>query len=265
MPERFYRNPGELLLTARHSQIDWTLFHIKGYGGHNYLKQAHAALYRRNPVLLSALREVVAETGSFSGYRRWMDLVSQWYLEKQAEETQTVESGATGKSDDQTVQKAPPPSAESTRKEPSEGERQRGANDPAGLEDESQGPGEELHQSRGSEDGVEPVKEGLSPDGENSPAPEGQETKEQAVARGESFLAIAEVIKTYAPLVQGSETLETIGSEPSAADSEVGRIPIPDLRPVTRSLPSYGKPPTSPSSGTGSGCLNLERLKGSKG
>jgi hypothetical protein len=42
LPERFYRQPGGLLLTCKHSYIDWTLFHIKGYGNHNYLKQAHA-------------------------------------------------------------------------------------------------------------------------------------------------------------------------------------------------------------------------------
>ena len=71
LPERFYHQPGELLLTARHSAIDWTLFHSGGNGGHNYLKQAHAALYQGNLVLLSALGEVVVETGAFSGYRRW--------------------------------------------------------------------------------------------------------------------------------------------------------------------------------------------------
>jgi hypothetical protein len=82
LPERFYRQTGELLLTARHSAIDWTLFHIGENGGYNYFKQAHAALYQRNSVLLSVLGEVVAPA-SFSGYRRWMELVSQWYTEKQ--------------------------------------------------------------------------------------------------------------------------------------------------------------------------------------
>jgi hypothetical protein len=32
LPERFYHQPGELLLTAKHSQIDWTLFAIGGDG-----------------------------------------------------------------------------------------------------------------------------------------------------------------------------------------------------------------------------------------
>jgi hypothetical protein len=192
LPERFYRQSGELLLTAMHSHIDWTIFHIQGYGSHNYLKQAHGALYCRNPVLLSALGEVVAETGSFSGYR-WMELVSQWYLEKQGEEASTAESGATGKSDDQSVPEAPPASgADTNRNEPSEGDPQGVANAPAGLEDESPGPGEELHQSGGSEDGLEPGKEGpASADGENCPEPGEQETNEQAVARDEGFSAIA--------------------------------------------------------------------------
>jgi hypothetical protein len=61
------------------------------------------------------------------------------------------------------------------------------ANDPVGLEDEPQGPGEELQQSGGSEGGQEHEKKGLSADGDNSPAPEGQETTEQTVATDETL------------------------------------------------------------------------------
>jgi hypothetical protein len=107
LPERFYHQPGELLLTAKHSAIDWTLFHIGGNGDYNYLKQAHAALYHRNPALLSLLGEVVVETGGFSGYRRWMELVSQWYWEKQYEEDRKAEMAATCETEERSAPRSP--------------------------------------------------------------------------------------------------------------------------------------------------------------
>jgi hypothetical protein len=226
LPERFYHQPGELLLTAKHTHIDWNLFHTGGNGGYNYLKQAHGALYHRNPALLSALGEVAVETGGFSGYRRWMELVSQWYWEKQYEEARKAEMAATCETEERSAPEPPP----ATRKEAPEGD-QAVANDSNGLEDEPQGSGEALPQEEGSEDGLEPGKEGRSPAADETiPEPEGYETNEQTVARDDGFAAIAETIKTYAPLVQGS-ALETAGSEPSTADSGVRQIPIPDLRP----------------------------------
>ena len=95
LPERFYRQPGELLLTAKHSGIDWTLFHIDGNGTHNYLKQAHAALYQRNPALLSALGEVVSALASFPGTGGGWNLSPNGTREKQDEEAQTAEMAET--------------------------------------------------------------------------------------------------------------------------------------------------------------------------
>jgi len=236
LPERFYRQPGELLLTAKHSAIDWTLFHIGSNGGYNYFKQAHAALYQRNLVLLQALGEVIAPT-SFSGYRRWMELVSQWYTEKQDEEASKAEMAASGDTDgnDNPTVSEPPPA---TRKEASEDEPEGVANDSAGLEDEPQGTGEEQHQGSGSEDGLEPGKEEAPAVDATIPEPEEKEPGSgesseagEPVATDESFSAIAETIKTYAPLVHGTSILETMGSEASAADSGVRKIHIPDLRP----------------------------------
>jgi hypothetical protein len=228
LPERFYRQPGELLLTCKHSYIDWTLFHIKGYGNHNYLKQAHAALYRLNPTLLSALGEVVVETGGFSGYRRWMKLISEWYQEKEDEEAAKGEMAASGgrdSTDGQTLPEPPP----ATREEASEGVPQgQVGKEQASPDDEPQ----ELVRGGGSEDGSEPGKEKPpSPVSDNSLAPPSQETNDQTLARDEGFAALAEVIKTYAPLVQGTSTIETSGSEASGAGSEIRQIPIPDLRP----------------------------------
>jgi hypothetical protein len=188
--------------------------------------------------LLSALGEVVVETGGFSGYRRWMELVAEWYREKQEEEARKAEmaaSGATDSNDNQTVPEPPP----ATRKEAREGEPEGVANDPAGSADERQGRGEAVTQNEGSEDGPEPDNEKPPPAVDTTiPKPESQKAEEagsseagETPSRDESFQAIAEVIKTYAPLVQGTFNLQTIGSEPSEADSGVRQIPIPDLRP----------------------------------
>ena len=95
LPERFYRQPWELLLTAKHSSIDWTLFRVGGNGTHNYLKHAHAALYHRNPALLQALGEVVWAPSGFSGYRQWMNLVCQWYVGQEEEEVEKGEMAET--------------------------------------------------------------------------------------------------------------------------------------------------------------------------
>jgi hypothetical protein len=241
LPERFYRQPGELLLTAKHSAIGWTLFHVQGYGDHNYLKQAHAALYQWNPILLQALGEVVAPA-SFSGYRRWMDLVSQWYLEKQDEEARKAEMAASiadSQSEERSAQEeTPAPGGETKGSDVSESEPEGVAKDQARLEDEPDGSEEAVTQDEGGGDGSEPGKEEpLAADGKTMPEPERSEQGEagssqagEALADADCFSRLAEVIKTYAPLVQGS-TLETDGSEASEADSGTRRIPIPDLRP----------------------------------
>lgn len=231
LPERFYHQPGELLLTARHSAIDWTLFQSESNGDYNYLKQAHAALYQGNLVLLSALGEIVPPA-SFSGYRRWMKLVSDWYWEKEEEETSTTASAATGETEERSGPEPPP----ATRNAPSKGEPEEGvANDPDGLEEPSQAPGEAVTQEEESEPDKEeppPAVDATIPEPGNQEAEKaGSSQAEEAVARDDSFQAIAEVIKTYAPLVEGSAILETIGSETSEAGSEVRQIPIPDLRP----------------------------------
>jgi hypothetical protein len=168
-----------------------------------------------------------------------MELVSEWYTERQDEEASKTEMAAGAGTDgnggkDQTVPEPPPV----TRKEAPEDEPEGVAKDPADLEDEPRGTGEELLQSGESDDGLEPGKEEPPAVDATIPEPEEKEPDNggsseagEPVATDESFSAIAEVIKTYAPLVQGTSKPETIGSEASAADSGVRRIPIPDLRP----------------------------------
>jgi hypothetical protein len=192
LPERFYRQPLELLLTAKHSRIDWNLFSLNGNGTHNYLKHAHASLYQWNPALLQALGEVVGSPSGFSGYRRWMDLVCQWYVGKEAEGSQDPDEE---------------------------------------LDHEEDG-------DAGSDGDPEPdQEEPLAAVEENLPEPGGQEGGEtgatdtgEGVAKDDGFHELAEAIKTYAPLVQGS-ALEIECSEASEAGSGVRKVPIPDLRP----------------------------------
>ncbi|MFA4901845.1 MAG: hypothetical protein WC600_03780 [Desulfobaccales bacterium] len=237
MPERFYHHPGELLLTAKHSHIDWTLFSIGGNGSRNYLKQAHAALYQWNPVLLQTLGEVVGAPSGFSGYRRWMVLVCQWFLGKQDEEASRAgmaAARAAGGSANQTAPESPP----ATRKEAADDVPERVAKDQAGPEDDPQGTGEALTKEERHDDGSEPDKEEPSPVSAALPEPESSLSGKavsvdagEGVADDASFPGLAEVIKTYAPMVQGSSTLEIVGSEPSEVDSGTRRIPIPDLKP----------------------------------
>ena len=239
LPERFYHQPGELLLTAKHSAIDWTLFHIGGNGGYNYLKQAHAALYQWNPVLLSALGEVVAPA-SFSGYRRWMELVSAMVpgRSKTKRPPRQKWRQAAPRMVMMVMTKPYQNPHQSPGKKPLKTNRKGWPKTRPAWRTNHKEAGEEQHQGSGSEDGLEPGKEEPPAVDATIPEPEekepgngGSSEAGEAVATDESFSAIAETIKTYAPLVQGTSTLETMGSEASAADSGVRQIPIPDLRP----------------------------------
>jgi hypothetical protein len=246
LPERFYRQPVELLLTAKHSQIDWTLFSLNGNGTHNYLKHAHACLYQWNPALLQALGETVGLTSGFSGYRRWMDLVSQWYRGKEAEEARKRETAASrgnGEVEERTKPEEIPAPSEGTKDDDAtEKELEEVGKNQTAFEGESQDSDEELDQKEngdaGSDGGPEPdQEEPLAAVGENSPEPGGQEGGQagaseagEGVAKDDGFHELAEVIKTYAPLVQGS-ALEIEGSEASESGSGIRKVPIPDLKP----------------------------------
>lgn len=77
LPERFYDKPVELLLTARHSRIDWDVF--KTGSNNNQIKEAHGALYQLNYALLGALNEKIVISSNNCGYREWMELILGWH------------------------------------------------------------------------------------------------------------------------------------------------------------------------------------------
>ncbi|MEJ2099128.1 MAG: hypothetical protein P8X68_04035 [Desulfobacterales bacterium] len=78
LPERFYERPQELLLTGRHSRIDWDYFKVK-QDGVNMLEQMHATMYRQDHELLKVIGEHIVSRFHGSGYGNWMDLILRWY------------------------------------------------------------------------------------------------------------------------------------------------------------------------------------------
>ena len=90
LPERFYHRPMELLLTGRHSKINWAYFKLDKYGT-NKIKDAHAAMYKLNYGLMEVLREQrVMSVGGY-GYQQWMALILEWHKQMQ-ERSQNVPS-----------------------------------------------------------------------------------------------------------------------------------------------------------------------------
>ena len=85
LPERYYAggDPMRLLLTGRHSAVDWETISYK-VEGENLLKNAHASMYHQAAELLAAIQEPMVECQDFSGYYEWMDLVLEWWAEKQS-------------------------------------------------------------------------------------------------------------------------------------------------------------------------------------
>lgn len=78
LPERFYKEPLELILTGRHSVIDWDYFKCNG-GGFNRLQDAHGAIYKNNYALLKKLRERYPVSIQGDGYKHWMALICEWH------------------------------------------------------------------------------------------------------------------------------------------------------------------------------------------
>ncbi|MBU0649573.1 hypothetical protein KJ969_05805, partial [Patescibacteria group bacterium] len=82
LPERFYKEPMELLLTGMHSKIDWDIFKVdRGTGTNNLIKEAHGALYQQNYTLLNAIREYGVKGHHSWGYQSWMQLLFEWHLQ----------------------------------------------------------------------------------------------------------------------------------------------------------------------------------------
>jgi hypothetical protein len=78
LPERFYNQPMELLLTGKHNGINWDYFKLDKYGT-NRIKDAHGSLYRLNYALMEALGEPHITSFNSCGYQQWMALILEWH------------------------------------------------------------------------------------------------------------------------------------------------------------------------------------------
>ena len=92
LPERFYKRPVEMILTGKHSCIDWDHFKTDD-NGINRLKDAHADIYKFNFNLLRAIRESSLYSANSCGYEQWMRLVLDWHKWIQENPPKTYESG----------------------------------------------------------------------------------------------------------------------------------------------------------------------------
>ncbi|HIJ56417.1 MAG TPA: hypothetical protein HPQ03_09865 [Deltaproteobacteria bacterium] len=92
LPERFYSDgdPMRLLLTGRHSAVNWETISYK-VEGENLFKNAHASFYAQAAELLAAIQEPPVECRDFSGYHQWMYLVLEWWhLRKEEQKTEAI-------------------------------------------------------------------------------------------------------------------------------------------------------------------------------
>ena len=178
---------------------------------------------------------------SLSGYRQWMNLVCQWYVGQEDEEVENgemAETSGTGESEEGTASEEVPAGSANTDGTDAPDTEAEAGQDQASPDDEPADSAEGMAQGEGSDNGPEPDQEEpwlqlTKP----LPEPEDQENGQagssevgEGHANTDGFDELAEAIKTYAPLVQGS-AFETEESGASEAESGVRRIPIPDLKP----------------------------------
>jgi hypothetical protein len=88
LPERFYGQPVEMLLTGMHSKIDWDYFSLERFRGQNRLRLAHQTLYCRNQKLLAVLGERIALSNALGGYEEWMRLLYEWHRVRSRKEAE---------------------------------------------------------------------------------------------------------------------------------------------------------------------------------
>jgi len=105
LPERFYKRPMEMILTGKHSRIDWDHFKTDD-NGMNRLKDAHAAIYKSNFNLLRAIGESSLYSANSCGYEQWMKLVLEWHKWMKQRPPKTYESGREADSDNDEASKS---------------------------------------------------------------------------------------------------------------------------------------------------------------
>jgi hypothetical protein len=232
LPERFYHRPEELLLTGRHSQVDWGFFQI-GAGSLNPLEKAHAGLYRGNRALLKELGETPVSGVSMPGYSRWMDLVLSWYREAQARGEEVRETnpgpgegepapvsekgGNQAKDRGKETPASPPPNPETKANEP---KPNRSQGDSPGTGEEKEGP-----PSPGS-----PLSDGTPDQGETEPSQTVSGDDKASPEEG-GWPSLDQFLESYIPLVENTPRPEGTEAQMSLGGTGLRRVPIPPLTP----------------------------------
>jgi len=234
LPERFYKQPKELLLTGHHSLIDWDYFSYKE-NGFNMLKEVHAKLYAGNHDLLKTLGERIVSGPHGSGYQKWMRLIHLWYLRMQSRPRIDKAAGR-NKQNPVVAENKPddglPESPQKQKEEKAEAKEDKGnetkdtaVNDAAGdkdekpnTEDEEVNPSNNNAGGNESDDGDTSTGNGLNPEDDG----------------------IDSIITAVVPLVRqeyadpGDVNTRVLHSDPDVSSSKGGgliKIALPRLKP----------------------------------
>lgn len=243
LPERFYQNPLEMILTGRHSRIDWTGFRIQGDS--NLVKEAHQGIYRDNYSLMQVLKERIDRV-NFPGYKRWMDVMADWYQESRSQ-TQPGAGRPDSEADHGEEAEAPSQTSPQDAQE---------ASDQASLDEDTQAGGGEDEPSQGDSEDQEgetdtqpdPQVNGFDEDddtpeeetqdeAENSDSPQPEaETSSPKEAPPFSWKPeageVERVVKSYTPLVESPPDKQVSMTGGMARDENgLTMIPIPNLKP----------------------------------
>jgi len=259
LPERYYKNERELILTGYHNRIDWNRYCLKGNKSTNPIGLHHAGLYWHNRALLKAIREVIYNPGMV-GYEQWMGLMAKWYEETRFTETLKGFGEKGGKGF-----KRPQPEDEPD--DQGETGQERSANNPSLEEEASQRPEAEGQVSDGEEtrEGTEsdqadgetnsqgqdspdknPASHSKRKQSEDDDQDEDEDEDEDEETSGDPFdeeeanplpvnrpgRVFDPVLPDYVPLVVNPDRIRpssSLGGNPEG--DEVKRIPIPFLRP----------------------------------
>jgi hypothetical protein len=254
LPERFYKRPLELLLTGKHSRIDWDKIHYEELGC-NIIKVAHGALYRYNYQLLKVLEEDPPAGTSFSGYEEWMGLAYRWHKHMQDKLKTKGPLGGEDKSaedpgsvTEETLPETNGYEGSETNHDRSQKETSSGTSE---SEEESQDEPEQeqpMADSMGREvtkkEALESIREEEQSDSHDRPANVPQnigEDRRQSTSDESADDVIEEApdldfdtaLKDIVPLVQEEPNGLPSGHCGISADAGSGlrKIPIPDLRP----------------------------------
>ncbi len=218
LPERFYKDPLEMVLTGRHSRIDWSGFRIKGDS--SLVKEAHQGIYRGNYSLMQALGERLEGVG-IPGYRQWMEVMAEWYEESRSQAQPgpakldlDTECEGSGQAPNQT---GPLTDREACGQTSSGEETENGVGEEGPDQEEASG---QARETGPQEEGPDEESEGLE---ETQPFAWKPEPGE-----------VESVVKSYTPLVDKPPNKQIPGTSPGGFgrdENGLTVIPIPDLKP----------------------------------